>query len=282
MRIAFLVLGSVFTLVMFILMLAGKKHQPMLDALPDGDFPLKDFYCVGFVIAQVFPLKGKLRETLIGQAKMLYDPKYAEYYSNVVWAQTFSFVLLGLTAGFALAGFADSALFFVVGLAAAGLFGYYFLNHMADLLKDREAACTAELPEIVSTMALLINSGMTLREGWRTIAESKEGTVYELMRRSCDDMENGYSEIDAIHKFGRLSNSAEIRKFTGALAQGLERGGGDLNSFLTRQAGEMWGLKKQLMLQMGEKAASKLLAPTALIFIGIILVVIAGAVGMLI
>jgi tight adherence protein C len=102
------------------------------------------------------------------------------------------------------------------------------------------------------------------------------------MKNACVDMENGMSEVDAIHKFGRLTNSAEIRKFTSALTQSMERGGGELSDFLGRYALEMWGLKKQLMLQKGEAAASKLLMPTTLIFVGIIIVVIAGALGMLI
>lgn len=283
MRIILLAIGSVMAFVMLIMISKGKKYYSMVEVLPDNDYPMKDFYGVGFAWSQMkmLTLKGKTREKLIGQAKLLYDPRYAEYYANVAWAQMLSFVHLGITLGFLFAGLVNSVLFLLFGLVIAGVFGFYFLNHMSELLKDRETACTEELPEIVSTMALLINSGMTLREGWRTIAESKEGIVYELMRKACVDMENGYSDVDAIHKFGRLSNSAEIRKFTSALAQGLERGGGDLSNFLSRQAAEMWGLKKQLMLQKGEKAASKLLAPTALIFVGIILVVLGGAVGMI-
>lgn len=280
MRIALLVIGSALTALLIYQMYSGKKYIPMIEAL-DEDYPLKDLYCVGFCWMQFIPLKGKIREKLIGQAKLLYDPRYAEYYANVVWAQMLSFVHLGLVVGFLLGGLGDSVIFVLFGVVIAVVFGYYFLNHMSELLTDREAACTEELPEIVSTMALLINSGMTLREGWKTVAESKEGVVYTLMRDACVDMENGMAEVDAIHKFGRLSNSAEIRKFTSALAQGLERGSGDLSNFLSQQAGELWGLKKQLLLQKGEKAASKLLAPTAMIFVGIIIVVIVGAIGMI-
>lgn len=285
MRILCLVLGSIFTILLLIKQAKGSaKYQMMYEGLDDGEYPLKAIYGIGFAWAEVpvLALKGKLREKMIGQAKLLYDPRYAEYYANVVWAQMISFVHLALTVCALLAGLADSVIFLVFGVVAAVVFGYYFLNRMADLLNDRQMACTEELPEIVSTMALLINSGMMLRSAWRKIAESKEGVVYDLMRNACVDMENGMAEVDAIHKFGKMSSSPEIRKFTGALAQSLERGGGELADFLARQTVEMWTLKKQLMLQKGEKAASKLLAPTAIIFVGIIIVVLAGALGMLI
>ena len=284
MRILYMLIGSLLAAAFVIKLLKGTKFDYLVENLEGSEFPLKSIYCVGFSWSEgkIFALKGRTREMLVGQAKLLYDPKYAEYYASIAWAQLLSFVHLCLTFGFLLAGMLDSVLMLVIGIASAVAFGFYFLNRMRDLLKTRESECTAELPEIVSTMALLMNAGMMLRNAWEKIAESKEGTVYELMRRSCMDMDNGMSEVDAMHKFGRLSNSVEIRKFTSALAQSIERGGAELNDFLGRQSLEMWTLKKQLMLQKGEAAASKLLAPTAMLFVGIITAVITGAIGMLI
>lgn len=283
-QLVYLILGSLLAILFTIQSIAGRKYNNMVENLDSGDFPLKSIYCVGFAWSSlsILKLKGKIREKLIGQAKLLYDSRYAEYYANVVWAQVISFAHLSLTIGLLLAGIMNSGLMLFIGVAVAIVFGYYFLNHMNDLLTDRANDCTSELPEIVSTMALLINAGMMMRNAWRTIADSKEGTVYDLMKQSCSDMDNGMSEVDAIHRFGRLSNSAEVRKFTSALTQSIERGGAELNSFLARQSVEIWTLKKQLMLQKGEAASSKLLAPTAMLFVGIIIAVITGALGMLI
>ena len=218
---------------------------------------------------------------MVNQAKLLYDPQYAEYYATVVWAQVISVVHLSLCAGFVLAGAFDFPFFILVGILCAAVFGFYFFTKMKEELKKRQAECVIELPEIVSTMALLMNSGMVLRDAWKKVAYGKEGAVYSLMKDSCTDMQNGMSEIDAIYKFGVMSDTPEIKKFTGALVQGLEKGSKDLTDFLTRQSSEMWSLKKQIMLQKGEAAASKLLAPIALIFIGIMIIVISAAVGML-
>lgn len=284
MRILYLLVGTVLALLLLIKALQGNKYLYLVEPLDGGEYPLKGLYGIGFAWSngKLFALKGKMRETLIGQAKLLEDPRYAEYYAGIVWAQLLTFLHLGLAGGFLLAGIADSALMILIGVAVGGVFGFFFFNRMKDQLQTRETACTAELPDIVSTMALLINAGMMLREAWRSIADSKEGPVYDLMRQACSDMDNGMSEVDAIHKFARMTNSAEIRKFAGALSQSLERGGGDLSDFLSRQAFEMLALKKQLMLQKGEAAATKLLIPTVLLFGGIIVAVFAGAIGMLI
>lgn len=284
MKIVWLLLGSVSTILLAVQLFKGERFYYLLDNLEGENFPIKYSYCVGLAWNEldILSLKGKVKEKLVGQAKLLYDPKYAEYYATIAWAQMLSFIHLGLTVGFVLAGILDSTFMVIIGIALAAVFGYYFLNKMNSLLKTRETECTAELPELVSTMALLINAGMMLRNAWQTIAESKEGEIYRLMRLACNEMENGMSEVDAIHKFGVMSSSAEVRKFTSSLIQSIERGGGELTSFLGRQSTEMWTLKKQLMLQKGEAASSKLLAPTAMLFVGIIIAVITGAIGMLI
>lgn len=284
MRIIFLILGTV-ALALFILKgKVGEKYEDMLENLDPSEYPLSSLYGIGFAWGELpmFSLKDKMKEKLIGQAKLLYDPKYAEYYANVTWAQMLTFIHLGLAVGLVLAGLFNHILMLAVGIVIAGVFAFSALNRMNDAITTREKECTAELPEIVSTMTLLVNAGMMLRDAWRMIAETKEGIVYQLMLDSCVDMENGMSEVDAIHKFGRMTNSPETRKFTSALAQSLERGGSELADFLGRQTTEIWALKKQTMLQKGEAAATKLLLPTVLLFASIILVVITGALGMII
>lgn len=284
MQIAYLTLGSILTILFIVQSLKGKKYNNMVENLDSAEFPLKSIYVIGFAWNdwKLLALKGKTKEKLLDNAKLLYESKYAEYYAAVVWSQVLSFSHLCLIVGLLLAGALNSFFMLFIGIGVAVVFDFYFLNRMNDLLKTRGDACVEELPEIVSTMALLINAGIMLRDAWRTIADSKEGTIYTLMRQSCTDMENGMSEVDAIHKFGKLTNSQEVRKFTSALTQSIERGGAELNDFLARQSVEIWTLKKQLMLQKGEAASSKLLAPTAMLFVGIIIAVLAGALGMLI
>ena len=284
MRVVYLLFGSLLTVFLFIKIPAGGKYQYMVEYLDNKEYPLKSLYGIGFAWSEtkLLGLKGKIKDTLMGQAKLLYDPKFAEYYASVTWAQVITFVYLSIAVGFILAGVLNSAFMLLVGFGIGGFLGFYCFTRMKECLKTREIVCTSELPEIVSTMALLINAGMMLRNAWRTIADSKDGEVYQLMRQSCSDMDNGVSEVDAIYKFGKLSNSQEIRKFSSALAQSIERGGSELADFLGRQSIEMWHLKKQLMLQKGEAAASKLLAPTVMLFVGVIIAVISGALGMLI
>lgn len=282
MRIVELAIGTLLTILLIIRLLKSKKFDEMLDAL-EGDYPLKDFYGIGLSWneTKLFMLKGHLKDDLMEQARLLYNPRYTEYYATITWAQTITFVHLSLCIGFLLGGMLDFTFFSIVGIVCAAFFGYYFFTKMKNTLETRRTECVVELPEIVSTMALLMNSGMVLKEIWKIVAYSKDGEVYELMQNACTDMENGMPEKDAIYKFGILSNTPEIKKFTSVLIQGIDKGSKDLAEILADQSTEMLELKKQIMLQKGEAAASKLLIPTVMIFGGILVIVISAAFGML-
>jgi len=151
------------------------------------------------------------------------------------------------------------------------------LQDMKKELNNRTMNCERELPEVVSSMAILVNSGMMLRDAWYLISERGNGDFYELMRKATGNMRNGMSDKDAIFLFGRESNSLEIKKFSSALIQSMEKTAVELSGFLANQSSELWNVKQQAMLQEGEKASTKLLMPIMLIFVGVILIVISAA-----
>ena len=281
MRFILLAIGTGLSVLFIIKLSQGKNYESYVVNLDDNDFPLKCVYGAGFAwsAGKLFQLKGNIASDLKNQASLLYDSQYAEYYATIAWAQMLSLVHLFLSFTFLVAGFIyDMAvLFIVVGCFLSIVIAAYCLQNMKNKLTLRTEKCETQLPEVVSTMAILVNSGMTLREAWVLVGESGEGDFYMLMRRASENMKNGYSDVDAIFLFGKESNSTEIKKFTSALIQSLEKGGAELSTFLMNQSSELWNTKRQRMLQKGERAATKLLLPIVLIFLGIIIIVMTAA-----
>lgn len=284
MRLAMMIIGTLLAVFLIIKYIKGKKYADLIEGLEDdNEYPLKDFYVIGFSMNDnsIFKIHDKNKDELISQAKLLYDRRYSEYYAMVAWAQTLTFAYLGVVFGFIIGGIFNSIFFVLVGAIFAAALGNYFYTKMKNKVESRKEDCVSELPEVVSTIAMLMNSGMTLKEVWELVANSKEGTVYSLMKQSCIDMKNGMTEKEAISKFGIYSNSAEVKKFTSVLIQGIDKGSKDLSEILAEQSIQLLEAKKQYMLQKGEAASSKLLLPTTLIFVGVMIVVIAAAVGLL-
>ncbi len=283
MRYLLLIIGTALAVLFMIQLSRGKEFNYMVENLDNDTYPLYALYVVGFAWSsgKLFAFTGKKAAKLKEQAAMLYDMQYAEYYANLAWAQALSLTHLFLTLTFLLSAIMYSmvGLILMAGIFMSVFMAVYSLENMKNNLSERTAKCEQMLAEVVSTMAILVNSGMMLREVWIRVSESGDSEIHQLMKKATINMNNGYSDADAIYLFGRSSNSTDIKKFTSALLQSMDKGGSDLSAFLTQQSSELWSTKKQKMLQAGEQAASKLLMPIMLIFVGVIIIVISAALG---
>ena len=281
MSLIFLIIGTALTAIFVLLLVAGQKYNDIVDALEGDDFPLKEIYTAGIALQNIpiFRARGKIGDFLREKTKLIYTRKYSEYYTTVIWGQAISMGMFCCALCFLIAGLIpDMAMIMgLFGVVMAIMPGYYFINHLGEVVATRQTACEEEFPNVISKLALLVNSGVILHEAWEIVAEGNEGTFYDLMRVSCMEMQNGKSDIDAIHDFGVQTNSDIIKKFTSALIQSIERGGGEISLFLSNQSKEIWAHRRQVMLQKGEKAAGALLMPIALMFFGVMMIVIAAA-----
>lgn len=281
-KILLLIPATIFTVLFLIHLVRGKKYENLVVGLSEKEFFMKDIYTVGFSMNETKPfrLRGVLEKNLKKDSKLYCDNIYYEYYANVAWAQFLSISLMILAIGFSFAGLVggEASLMFVliVALFIAAIWNLS-IDKMKEAVEKRRDECVLEFPNMVSKLSLLINSGMVLREAWYLVAYGKKGTLYDLMIRACEFMDNGESEIGAIYKFGVLSDSPEIKKFTSAMTQGIEKGNSELADFLISQASELWEHKRQLALQQGEIAAGKLIIPLGLMFGGIIMIIVSAA-----
>ena len=282
MNFIMLLLASITTVLFLVNLARGKQYGYMVESLDGGEYFLKELYVVGFSLndGKIFKLRGKMERNLKKQAKLLWGDRYYEYYANLAWAQFLSLTLLVVSVGFSLSGFLKTEqlpILLILVLLFVAAFWNLSLSRMKEKVQQRREACEAEFPNMVSKLALLINSGMVLREAWRVTAYGKEGTLYTLMKQACEDMENGESDIGAIYKFGITSDSASIKKFTSAMIQGMQKGNSELADFMVSQTSELWAHKRQMALQQGEVAAGKLIIPLGITFAGIIMIIVSAA-----
>lgn len=268
--------GAVFLAFWLLLFFLGLKHASLFDSLSEKEFPLKEIYFVGFAALQLvgYRYKSSFDRKLRKALSVLYDEKYSEYYLRVVHAQQITISLSLLVLGFALYGLADDILVLGVMLMFAGLAYYYFGTLSQKRIEKRAEEMLRDFSDVVSKLALLTNAGMILREAWTEIAYTGETSIYKEMQRSVSEMNNGASEIDAIFRFGKRCIIPEIKKFASTIVQGLVKGNSELTVMLQAQSKEVWGLKKQDVRRQGEKAASKLMIPLMIMFVGILIMVI--------
>ena len=277
-NIVFLALSLLSGLSFIILILMSGEFEDYIKPLDKKEFMLPEIYGVGFMLIKIFKLEFKNKEAVSQRenAVILYGERYADYYVRALWSQKISIIYLCFAFGCALCSLAngtDKLLLIAVVIAMCIALYVYFTDLPASKVKKRSIRFMNEFPNAVSTIALLVNSGMTLREAWREVSLSDETELHMEMRRVNEDMDNGVSEIDALYAFGNRCVTPDIKKFTAFIIQGLEKGSRDLAIALRSQTDELWELKKQTILKRGELASSKLMIPLMVMFLGVLVMV---------
>lgn len=265
-------------LVLILLILASGEFDDYIAPLDKKEFTLCEIYGVGFKLLKIFKFdyKSQTAANIRDQVVILHGERYADYYLSVYYAQKFAlsflcFVVICILSS--LATGTDKILLFVIGLLVTGVVFYYFTTLPKKKVKKRSETFLLEFPNAVSTIALLVNSGMMLREAWKEVSFSNDTALYLEMRRVNEDIDNGVAEIDALYSFANRCVTPEIKKFTSFIVQGLEKGSKDLADALRNQTDELWELKKQNTIKKGELASNKLLIPLMIMFVGILIMI---------
>ena len=269
-------IGGCLTAIWMFFYIKGYKKASFFDPLTEKEYPLKEIYFVGFEIMETlkYQYKSKSDRKLRKEVEVLYGPKYTEYYMRVIYAQKVTMAFTLLVLAFAMYGLANSAAAAGIMIVFAGLAYYYFGTVAENRIKKRSDEMLSDFSEVISKLALLTNAGMIFREAWEDVAQTGTRALYVEMQKSIDEMNNGVSEVDAIFNFGSRCIIPEIKKFSSTVIQGLIKGNSELTKMLQEQSAEVWGLKKQRVKRQGELAASKLMIPIMLMFVGILIMII--------
>ncbi|MDD5923182.1 MAG: type II secretion system F family protein [Clostridia bacterium] len=261
------------TVIFIIAMFGGaKKYNDVVEALDDK---MKYSYLAGLNLLDIvhFNFGSTYCRKMIKNCRVVYGEKYAEFHFRINMAKKVTYGLLVLIFGLTVSVLLQEALVILLTVGAAAGIVYYFETVIMDEIHKREDDIITTFPDMLSKLALLVNAGMIVKEAWEKVANTGEGTIYEEMRATVTEMNNGVAEFDAIMNFSNRCNVDKISKFSSTMVQNLSKGNKELAEFLKQFSNEAWVEKKQYTRQKGEAAAGKLLIPIVLMFFGILLMV---------
>lgn len=169
------------------------------------------------------------------------------------------------------------------GVMLAGIIPLLERSRMEEQKKKRSRQMELEYPELVSKLALLLSSGMTLQGAWKKLAVSyrekrkQEALMYmpayEEMLITCHEMESGIGEERAYERFGERCGLSCYRKLGNMLSQNLRKGSLGITALLETEAELAFEERKNLAKKYGEEATTKLLFPMILM-LGIVIVIL--------
>ncbi len=258
-----------------------QKYQEITSTIDAKEYPLCELFYIGFQIMEIihFNMKSDASRRKIKLMSEVYGRKYAEYYFYILTGGQITYAVTAVPVVLLLSVLADNPIALVFGIIIAGILVWYLSESFKDKLMERRDVILSDFPQVLSKITLLVNSGMLLRDAWNLAASQGDSVLFEEMRQTAAQLENGVPEITAYHEFAERCGVKEIRKFASMVVQGLEKGGSELTFFLRDMTDEMWIEKKNLVKRKGEQANSKLLIPTVMIFAGILFMIMAPIVA---
>lgn len=275
-QLILLALATPFTLIwIYLAITGGKKYQKYTDSSFAKEFQMSELLCVGFSVMRILHISTKTR---VAQAKIrevaeIKGKKYAEYYYYMLLGAKTTYTYTIVIVVMLLSAMSNNKGLLFMGLIVGGLLILYLDLALFDKLTARRQEILLDLPQVLSKLTLLVNSGMVLRDAWKRVSITGERVLYQEMQNTNLEMENGVAEIDAYRNFAERCNVKEIRKFTSLIIQNLNKGNEELAYFMKDLSDEMWEVKKSQVKQKGEKANTQLLLPMMLILIGILIMV---------
>jgi len=254
-----------------------EKFSEITSSIDSKEYYICELFYIGFQVMEMihFNIKSDRSRKKVKLMSEVYGRKYAEYYYYVLVGGQITYALTVVPIIFLLALLANNPTALLFGVVLAGLFVWYLNESFKDKLTARREKILTDFPLVLSKLTLLVNSGMLLRDAWNLIAEQGDNVIFEEMRLTSTQLDNGVPETVAFREFAERCGIKEIRKFASMVIQGLEKGGSELTYFLKDMSDEMWLEKKNIVKKKGEQANAKLLMPTAIIFIGILIMIMA-------
>ncbi|MDR2713743.1 MAG: type II secretion system F family protein [Clostridiales bacterium] len=244
-----------------------------------------DFKSLGVLIIPGYVLlrkagaikRGSIHKTILTKSLELYGKKHAGNKTNHLLAKLLSYPIIGvalsLILGVVIMGLGSRT----VGLAILGIgtllvlvLVYAMYDEVSDQANKRREAIARQFPAMVSKLALLTTSGMIMERAWKETAYSQSLELYKEMQRTAEELDNLVSPQAAYGGFISRCNTKETAKLASAIMQNLSKGNAEIGILLKGIAKEAWLERRHTAKRDSEKANSKLMIPTMLLFLAIL------------
>ena len=257
-----------------------QKLKCEIESLQKGDLKsINVFVMPGYVLLREVDAigKGNIHKMIMAGCFELYSKKHASNKTKQLLAQILSYPVIGIACTLMLGVIFLAIDITTVGMAIIGIGSvlvlvlvYAMYDELNDLVRKRRSAISKQFPNVVSKLALLVTSGMIMDRAWKETAYSRESELYQEMRKTSLELDNLVSPELAYGNFINRCNTKESAKLASAILQNLSKGNAEIGRLLKDMAREAWQERRHTAKRDSEKANSKLMIPTMLLFLAIL------------
>jgi tight adherence protein C len=253
-----------------------RQYDEYLKAIDPKQFFMAELFFIGLGAIALFKIdlntaRYEAKKKKIEEVK---GRRYAEFFNITILSGQITYILTIVPFSLFVACLANSMLFGGLGVMGSIVVAAYLDVEISNAVEKRRDNLLSDFPKVLSQLALLTNAGLPLKDALYQVALSGTGEIYEELKSTVSDMENGSSATEAMLSFADRCNLKEIRKFASMLLQNLQKGSRELAHYLHDMARDAWVEKKNMAKRKGEMAGQKLMMPIGIMFLGVVLMII--------
>jgi tight adherence protein C len=260
---------------------AIQRNERKIQEVKSGNLKgISVFVIPGYVLQRKYDAigKGTIYRIILTKCHELYGKKHAPHKAKNLLSKLLSYPIIGIAVtlmiGAALVCFGHTTIGFVtvaIGTALILVVVYAMYDELGDKVKKRREAIIKQFPSVVSKLALLMTSGMIMNRAWKETAYSQDSELYREMQATMEELDNLVSPEAAYGSFIVRCNTKETAKLASAITQNLSKGNTEIGRLFKEMAKEAWQERRHMAKRNAEKANSKLMIPTMLLFIAILI-----------
>ncbi len=224
--------------------------------------------------------QSKMYRSLLAKHNELFGKKYVEHRTQQLFARMISCAIGGVAVTLLLgamvlaSGNSDGGRIVMgVGTATVLVFAYALYDEVDSKAQKRHEAIARQIPNMLSKMALLVTSGMSINQAWKQTAFSQDQELYLEMQQTSRELENLVSPEMAYSEFMIRCNTKESTKVAAAILQSTSKGNSEIAILLQNMAKESWAERRSQAKKDAEMANSKLMIPTMLLLLSIMIMI---------
>lgn len=255
-----------------ILLVGFRKHR----APPCGlrVFVFEKYFYLGAVVRRILHVSSKPYKMRLRKLSELYDEHDAVRIALAATNAPYTYAALSLPLIAITFVFSKNRIFSLLILVLFFFMCIYFDLWLNSRIKNRNESILSEFSSVIFKIYVLVSIGVPSTQAFEKVAGSSDGFLYQEMTRVVNDVSLGVSYSDALEAFRGRCSCKEVRKFISVYKQNLILGGPDFPVLLNEMVDNAFSSRKERAKLMGNMASQKLLFPTMLMFIGVLIMVI--------
>lgn len=143
--------------------------------------------------------------------------------------------------------------------------------HIEQKYVRKQKNMSEQLSNVLFQFVLLISAGQTVMDAFEKVAYTQEGELYKEMAYCVQNIAYGMPQIEALSKMASRCDDTDIKRMVNLLMQTQQKGSSELSRLFFDMSQANWAKKKTRLLQNAKNAATQLLLPSGIIFLGIII-----------